>query len=82
MLELFQWVLHGLQAGCAVVLIFLVLIHSPKGDGIGGIGSAAQLFSSQKGAEATLNKITAWCAGIFFASSFILGYWFNTASPH
>jgi len=53
----------------------LVLIHSPKGEGIGGIGSAAQIFSSQKGAEAALNKITAITAGSFYVISFVLGYY-------
>lgn len=64
-----------LQLLSAFVLVVLVLIHSPKGDGIGGIGSAAQIFSSQKGAEAALNKITAWTAGIFYVVSFVLGYY-------
>ena len=76
-LDIAKVVLQILQGLSAVLLIFLVLIHSPKGDGIGSIGSAAQLFSSQKGAEATLNKITMWTAGIFFASAFILGYYIH-----
>ncbi|MBR8829284.1 MAG: preprotein translocase subunit SecG [Gomphosphaeria aponina SAG 52.96 = DSM 107014] len=29
----------------AALLIILVLLHSPKGDGIGGIGGQAQLFT-------------------------------------
>lgn len=65
------------QVLSAVFLIILVLIHSPKGDGIGAIGSTAQLFSSQKGAEAALNKITAWTAGIFYVVSFVLGHYFR-----
>jgi preprotein translocase subunit SecG len=60
-----------------VLLIVLVLIHSPKGDGIGGIGGSAQIFSSQKGAEAALNKITAYVAGSFYVISFVLGYYFG-----
>ncbi len=35
----------------AVLMIVLILMHSPKGDGIAGIGSAAQMFTSQKSAE-------------------------------
>ena len=64
-----------LQISSAVLLIILVMLHSPKGDGMGAIGGAAQIFSSQKGAESTLNKITAWAVGIFFVASFILGYY-------
>ena len=41
----------------AVFLIFLILLHSPKGDGLGGIGGQAQLFTSTKSAEKTLNQI-------------------------
>jgi preprotein translocase subunit SecG len=67
--------LQILQILCAFVLIILVLIHSPKGDGIGSIGGSAQLFSSQKGAEAALNKITAYTAGAFYVISFALGYY-------
>ncbi|MFM7445989.1 MAG: preprotein translocase subunit SecG, partial [Tabrizicola sp.] len=35
----------------ALGLIVLVLLHSPKGDGIGAIGGQAQLFTSTKSAE-------------------------------
>lgn len=49
------------------LLIVLVLLHSPKGDGLGGIGGQAQLFSSTKSAEATLNRIT-WILSITFIS--------------
>jgi preprotein translocase subunit SecG len=51
----------------AVLLIVLVLLHSPKGDGIGGIGGQAQLFTSSKSAEKTLNQIT-WSLSIIFIS--------------
>lgn len=68
-------ILLVLQALIAVVLIALVLIHSPKGDGIGGIGGAAQLFSSQRGAEAGLNKLTGWVVGVFFALCAITGFY-------
>ena len=67
--------LLAVQMISAVVLVVLVLIHSPKGDGIGGIGSSAQIFSSQKGAEAALNKITAYTAGAFYLVAFILGHY-------
>lgn len=49
----------------AFLLIVLVLLHSPKGDGIGGIGGQAQLFTSAKTAEATLNRVT-WTLSITF----------------
>jgi preprotein translocase subunit SecG len=76
-MEVVQLILQIIQILAAVLLIILVMLHSPKGDGIGGIGGAAQIFASQKGAESTLNKITAWVVGVFFLTSFILGYYFQ-----
>ncbi len=55
----------------AVGLIVLVLLHSPKGDGIGGIGGQAQLFTSAKSAETTLNQIT-WTLSILFMGLTVL----------
>jgi len=51
----------------AIGLTILVLLHSPKGDGIGAIGGQAQLFSSTKSAELTLNRIT-WTLTVIFLS--------------
>ncbi|MGK7955164.1 MAG: preprotein translocase subunit SecG [Crocosphaera sp.] len=50
-----------------VLLVVLILLHSPKGDGLGGIGGQAQLFTSAKSAEKTLNQIT-WTLSIVFIS--------------
>ncbi|MEM9213902.1 MAG: preprotein translocase subunit SecG [Cyanobacteria bacterium P01_F01_bin.150] len=49
----------------AVGLIILVLLHSPKGDGLGGLGGQAQLFTSTKSAETTLNRLT-WTLTVLF----------------
>lgn len=49
----------------AILLTVLVLLHSPKGDGIGGIGGQAQLFTSTKSAEKMLNRVT-WILSIVF----------------
>jgi preprotein translocase subunit SecG len=57
----------------AASLIFLVLLHSPKGDGLGGIGGQAQLFSSTKSAETTLNRVTWALTVMFLALTVILG---------
>lgn len=56
----------------AAGLIVLVLLHSPKGDGIGGIGGQAQLFTSAKSAETTLNRITWTLAVLFIGTTIIL----------
>ena len=62
------------QVVSALLLMVLILMHSPKGDGIAGIGGAAQMFSSQKSAEKGLNKLTAIVAGVFIVCVFILGF--------
>ena len=67
----FFWVLQVLSA---LLLIVLVLMHSPKGDGIAGIGNAAQMFTSQKSAEKGLNKLTAIVALVFVVCVFLLGF--------
>ncbi len=54
----------------ALLLIIVVLLHSPKGDGLGGIGGQAQLFTSTKSAENTLNRIT-WALTIIFMTATI-----------
>ena len=63
-----------LQSLSGLLLILLVLLHSPKGDGMASIGGAAQLFSGQKGVEAGLNKLTSAVSFIFIYVSLVLGY--------
>ena len=54
------WALSG------IILILLVLLHSPKGDGMGGIAaSGSSMFTSASSAEASLNKAT-WTVLIIF----------------
>ncbi len=67
----FAW---AIQILAALFLIILILLHSPKGDGIAGIGGASHIFSSQKSAEKGLNKVTGIIAAIFILCTFLLGY--------
>ncbi|MGD1808468.1 preprotein translocase subunit SecG [Dapis sp. BLCC M126] len=55
----------------ALGIVIFVLLHSPKGDGIGGIGGQAQLFTSTKSAEITLNRIT-WTLSVLFMGLTVL----------
>lgn len=62
----------------ALGLTILVLLHSPKGDGLGGIGGQAQLFTSTKSAETTLNRVTWTLVVVFMALTVGLSAgWFN-----
>jgi preprotein translocase subunit SecG len=65
-------VVQGIWSFSAVALIILVLLHSPKGDGIGAIGGQAQLFSSTKSAENTLNRVTWGLTVIFLGLTVVL----------
>ncbi|MBD2035407.1 preprotein translocase subunit SecG [Phormidium sp. FACHB-592] len=60
-----NYVLEAVWAFAALGLIILVLLHSPKGDGLGGLGGQAQLFTSTKSAETTLNRVT-WALTVIF----------------
>ena len=64
----------AIQILSALFLTVLILLHSPKGDGIAGIGGASHIFTSQKSAEKGLNKLTAIVAGVFILCTFLLGY--------
>jgi len=67
----FVWII---QVVSAILLIALILLHSPKGDGIAGMGGSGQMFTSQKGAEKRLNKITGIIAAVFIVCVFLLGF--------
>lgn len=62
-----------LQIASAVALVLFVLLHSAKGEGLGGIGGAAKLFGTPKGLEEGLDKITTTTAAVFLLISLILG---------
>jgi preprotein translocase subunit SecG len=69
-------IVEAIWAISALGLIILVLLHSPKGDGIAAIGGQAQLFSSTKSAETTLNRITWSLTVIFMGLTVVLsGKW-------
>lgn len=63
-----------IQIASALLLIILILLHSPKGEGIAGIGGASHLFSSQKSAETGLNKLTMYVSAVFVLCTFLLGF--------
>lgn len=56
----------------ALLLIVAVLLHSAKGEGLGGIGGSAKLFGTPKGMEEGLDRITWGLAIVFMGISVIL----------
>ncbi len=72
-------VVKVLWIASAVGLTALVLLHSPKGDGLGALGGQAQLFTSTKSAETTLNRATWVLTVLFMGLTVVLsGGWLNT----
>ena len=67
-------VFYLIQILSAILSVFFILLHSPKGDGMASIGAASQLFASQKSTEKGLNKVTYFFVGVFVLSTFVLGF--------
>ena len=73
-------VIKIIWAIAAVGVCILVLLHSPKGDGLGALGGQAQLFTSTKSAEETLNRATWFLLIVFMTLTVILsGGWLGEA---
>jgi len=59
--------------GSGLILILLVLLHSPKGDGMGGLAaSGSSMFTSASSAESTLKRTTWAFLAIFLSIAVIL----------
>jgi len=65
-------ILEGIWMFSALGLVVLVLLHSPKGDGLGAMGGQAQLFTSTKSAETTLNRVTWILTTLFMGLTVVL----------
>nr|YP_002048877.1 preprotein translocase, SecG subunit [Paulinella chromatophora]ACB42667.1 preprotein translocase, SecG subunit [Paulinella chromatophora] len=67
------WIISG------VLLIISVLLHSPKGDGMGGLAaSGSSMSTSTSSGENALNRISWSLTGIFLTLSIVLsGGWLN-----
>lgn len=73
--------LKAVWAVVAVCLVVLILLHSPKSDGLGGFSGQAQLFSSTKSAETALNRITWFLTAAFLGLTVVLsGGWFTATA--
>lgn len=61
------WMLSG------VLLVISILLHSPKGDGLGGLVSGGSgMFTSARSAEATLNRISWTLMALFLSMAAVL----------
>ena len=64
------------QALLGLVMVVLILLHAPKGEGMGGIGGSAMLFSGKRGAEAGIDRVTWMVVGSFLVICMVLGFGF------
>jgi preprotein translocase subunit SecG len=56
-----------------LLLVISILLHSPKGDGLGGLVSGGSgMFTSARSAEATLNRISWTLMALFLSLAVIL----------
>ena len=61
------WIVSG------ALLILSVLLHSPKGDGMGGLASSGgSMFTSARSAEAALNRVTWTLVALFMGLATVL----------
>ena len=63
-----------LEALLGLAMVALVLLHAPKGEGLGGIGTGATMFTGKRGAEAGLDNLTWVISGLFMCVCFVLGF--------
>jgi preprotein translocase subunit SecG len=62
------------EALLGLLMMGLILLHAPKGEGLGGLGGGATLFTGKRGAEAGLDRLT-WTASVLFMFvCFLLGF--------
>ena len=57
----------------AILLIATILLHSAKGEGMGGIGGQSRMFHAARGMENGLDRVTAGSAIVFLVSAALLG---------
>jgi preprotein translocase subunit SecG len=66
-------ILSWVWVGSGVLLVISVLLHSPKGDGMGGLAaSGGSMFTSARSAEQTLNRITWTLLALFLGLAVVL----------
>ena len=63
-----------LETILGLFMVALILIHAPKGDGMGGIGTGATVFSGKRGAEAGLDRLTWIVSLLFMLVCMLLGF--------
>ena len=58
----------------AALVVGIILLQGPKGEGLGAIGGSAKLFHGPRPRETLLTRVTAVAAVLFGATSFYLAF--------
>ena len=61
--------IHTLWTLCSVVLIFFIILHNPKSQGISGQN---QIFGSTRTSEENITKLTWGLTAIFFILTIVI----------
>ena len=61
--------LHTIWTLCSIDLIFFIILHNPKSQGLGGQN---QIFGSTRTSEENITKITWGLTGIFFILTVVI----------
>jgi preprotein translocase subunit SecG len=61
--------LHTIWTLCSIALIFFIILHNPKSQGLGGQN---QIFGSTRTSEENITKITWGLTGIFFILTVVI----------
>ena len=56
-----------------ILLIAAILLHAPRGEGLGGIGGQSHLFNYNKSMDSGLDKIIGILVAIFLGSAAVIG---------
>jgi preprotein translocase subunit SecG len=61
--------LHTIWTLCSIALIFFIILHNPKSQGLGGQN---QIFGSTRTSEENITKITWGLTAIFFILTVVI----------
>ena len=61
--------LHIIWTLCSVVLIFFIILHNPKSQGLGGQN---QIFGGTRTSEENITKVTWTLTAIFFILTIVI----------
>jgi preprotein translocase subunit SecG len=61
--------LHTLWTLCSVALIFFIILHNPKSQGLGGQN---QIFGGTRTSEENITKVTWTLTAIFFILTIVI----------